>query len=141
MIPSVRVVTSLMLVVVLGACAASRQFQTLGSNAFHEMTIEVSPDLQKIATLENLGIERKKAAGSSFVVSGDIQYGRSCQILSLNVSFINTEGVALRNTQAPIMNYAAKTKARFQASAYINAMVGETKDIIDKVVISDLKCM
>jgi hypothetical protein len=138
-----RVLILSVIVCSLSACAAStgfRQFYTRGSNAFHDIKLEVTPELQKIANVENLTIDRKQGAGQSFMVSGDIQHDRTCRVLSVDVSFINTAGVVLKNTQAPIMNYKANTKARFQASAYIVVMIGETKDIIDKVVLDSLKC-
>lgn len=133
--------TLAVIVVGLNACAAYRDFYTTASNGFQKIAIEVSPELQKVATIENARIDRKQGAGQSFNVTGEIQYSQSCRILSINVSFINTAGVALHNTKAPIMNYAANTKARFMASAYIVAMVGETKDILDKVVLGSLECL
>ena len=125
----------------LSACGGVRSLYTTGSNAFHDIKIEVSPELQKTATVENTSIDRNQGAGQSFKVTGDIQYGNSCKVLSVNVSFINTDGVVLKNTKGPVVNYVANTKARFQASAYIVAMVGETKDIIDKVVLTGLECL
>lgn len=130
-----------MIAVGLSACAAYRDFYTTASNGFQKIAIEVSPELQKVATIENARIDRKQGAGQSFNVTGEIQYSQSCRIMSINVSFINTAGVALHNTKAPIMNYAANTKARFMASAYIVAMVGETKDILDKVILGSLECL
>jgi hypothetical protein len=124
------------------ATKAYRNFATKGSNAFHDITLEVSPSVSNIAKIENLNIERKARAGSSFVVSGDIAYNQSCNtMLMLGVSFISVEGVVLHNAQAPVRSYLANTKARFMTVAHINAIIGETKDIIDKVVITNLKCM
>jgi hypothetical protein len=125
----------------LCACGGLRSFYTTGSNAFHDIKIEVSPEVQKIATVENTTIQRNRGAGQSFKVSGDIQYNSSCRVLSVNVSFINTAGVVLKNTKGPIANYVANSKARFQASVYIVAMIGETKDIIDKVILTGLECL
>jgi hypothetical protein len=136
----IRNTAILFLVVIVSACAGYRDFYTKGSNAFHDITIEVSPELQKAATLENVTIVKKPGEGHSFVVSGDIQYGASCKTLFINTSFINTEGVILHNAKGVVMPYVANTKARFQASAYIVAMVGETKDIVGKVVLSGLEC-
>jgi hypothetical protein len=136
----IRNLALLLTIVGLSACSGYRAFYTKGANAFHDITIEVAPDLQKAATLENLTVEKKEGAGHSFVVSGDIQYPASCKTLLINASFINTEGVALHNARGVVMSYVANTKARIQASAYIVAMVGETKDIVDKVVLGGLEC-
>lgn len=130
-----------MIATTLGACAAYRDFYTTGSNAFHKITIVVSPELQEVATVENTLVDKKQGAGQSFNVTGDIQYSRSCRVLSVNTSFINTAGVVLHNTQAAVRDYVGNTKARFIASAYIVAMVGETKDIVDKVVLGRLQCL
>ena len=130
-----------MIAMTLGACTEYRGFYTRMANAGHKITIVVSPVLQKVATVENVLVNKKEGAGHGFDVTGDIQYSRGCQILSVNVSFVNTAGVALSNTQAPIMNYAANTKARFMASAYIVAQIGETKDIVDQVVLGSLQCL
>lgn len=136
-----RIAVSAVLCTLVAGCAGYRSFYTTGSNAFHDISIIVSPEVQKVATIENMNINRKQGAGQSFVVSGDISYGHSCRALTINASFINTEGVVLRNTKGSIMDYVANTKARFQTSAYIVAMIGETKDIIDKVVLNSVECL
>jgi hypothetical protein len=140
-----QIVTIILVAMAFTGCRASkayRDFATKGSNAFHDITLEVSPNVSKIATIENLNIERKAQVGASFIVSGDISYNQSCNtLLMVAVSFINMKGVVLHNAQAPIRSYIANTKARFMTAAYINAIIGETQDIIDKVVITDLKCM
>ncbi len=140
MIQVIRNTVILFLAVILTACSSYKAFYTKGSNAFHDITIEVSPELKKVATVENITIGKKPGAGHGFVVSGDIQYAKPCKTMFINVSFINPEGVVLQNTKGMVMSYVANAKARFQASAYIVAMVGETKDIVDKVVLASLEC-
>lgn len=130
-----------MIAMTLGACAAVRDFYTTGSNAFHKITIVVSPELQNVATVENTMINKKQGAGQGFDVTGDIQYNRSCRLMAINVSFINTAGVVLNNSKAGVRDYVANTKARFIANAYIVAMIGESKDIVDKVVLGSLECL
>ena len=123
-------------------CQGYRALATKGANAFHDIALEVGPDVSRVARIEGLKIERKAQAGSSFVVSGDVTYGQSCKsALLLGVSFINANAVVLFNTRAPIQAYVANTTARFQTAAHINAKVGETQDIIDKVIVTELKCV
>jgi hypothetical protein len=126
----------------LAGCQGYRDLATRGSNAFHDITLEVSDQVKSVAAVENLKIERKAHAGASFIVSGDISYGNSCRAaLMIGVSFVNEKGVVLLNRKAPIQSYNANTKARFNAAAYINAKVGETQDIIDKVILTDISCV
>lgn len=126
----------------LFGCQGYRDLATRGSNAFHEITLEVSDSVKRVATVDNLKIERKAQRGSSFIVSGDISYSQSCRsALMVGVSFVNQQGVVLLNKRSPIQAYTANTKARFNAPAHINANIDETKDIIDKVIITDVSCV
>jgi len=126
---------------ILGGCQSYRDFETRGSNAFHDITLEVSPDVSRAAKIDDLKIERKARAGASFVVTGDITYGKSCTAgLMIGISFFNGNGVALKNAKGIVQSYVANTRSRFQTFAHIDALVGETKDIIDKVVLTDIKC-
>lgn len=126
----------------LVGCQGYRDFASRGSNAFHDITLEVSDDVKRVATIENFKIERKAQVGSSFVVSGDIIYAQSCHsALMVGVSFVNEMGVVLLNRRAPIQAYSANTKARFNASAHINAKIGETQDIIDTVRLTEVSCV
>lgn len=141
-----RVVGGMLVIVltvaVLSGCQGYRQFVTTGSNAFRPIKMEVAPEVQAVAKIEDMQVERKAQAGASFVFSGNIVYDRSCNAaLMLDVDFVSTDAVVLRSIRAPLRSYVANTKARFMASAYINAHIGESKDIIDKVVIRGLSCV
>jgi hypothetical protein len=137
-----RVGSALVLAIGLAGCQGYRDLATRGANAFHDIKLEVAADVQRLATIENLKIERKAQAGSSFVLSGDVSYGQGCpSALLLGVSFINEKGVVLLNHRAPVQSYVANSKARFMTTAHINAKIGETQDIIDKVVVNELRCV
>jgi hypothetical protein len=137
-----QVLIALSIAFTLSGCQGYRELATKGANAFHDIALEVSAEVGSVAKIEELKIERKAQAGSSFVVTGNVTYSQSCtSALLLGVSFVNAKAVVLYNTRAPIRSYVANTTARFQTAAHINAKIGETQDIIDKVIVTELKCV
>lgn len=131
-----------LLVLPLAACQAYSDMRTSVANGFRTIRFEVAPEVAKVATVGNLSVSEKvPGMAAGFNVAGEVSHGSACpSALTLDVSFVGVGGVILTNTSALVPAYPANAKARFTTGTYAGAKVGSRDEVIDKVVITGLRC-
>ncbi|AMC33799.1 hypothetical protein [Janthinobacterium sp. B9-8] len=106
-------------------------------NGFQDMKVEVTPEVSKIATLEEVKLEA--TLDDRFDLNGYITYAKSCnQFLTMDVRFYSAGGSSLGNSIAMSKAYKSGERAKFKAS--FKQIAKDRSELISKVVVSNLKC-
>jgi hypothetical protein len=107
-------------------------------NGFQEMKIDVSPEVAKEATLEELKLQA--SLDDRFDLNGYVTYKKSCNLfLTMDVRYYSANGSSLGNSTAMAKTYKAGDRAKFKSS--FKQIARDKNELISKVVIENLKCM
>ncbi|MFZ6751104.1 hypothetical protein [Undibacterium sp. Ren11W] len=107
-------------------------------NGFQEMKIEVSPEVAKEATLEELKLQA--SLDDRFDLNGYVTYKKSCNLfLTMDVRYYSANGSSLGNSTAMAKAYKAGDRAKFKSS--FKQIARDKNELISKAVIENLKCM
>ncbi|MDW5418231.1 hypothetical protein R6242_16825 [Iodobacter sp. CM08] len=106
-------------------------------NGFQDIKIEVSPDVSKIATLEELKLEA--TLSDRFDLNGYVTYSKSCNLfLTMDVRFYSADGSSIGNSIAMSKAYKSGERAKFKASS--KQIAKDRSELISKVLVTNLKC-
>jgi len=105
-------------------------------NAFKDITVEVSPSVEKMANFSDLKIDQRM---TTFTLSGVISYPKSCKFLQVDVKFYDKGGVVVGTAPGIISDYVAQENSHFSAGL-ITAAAG-AHGPLDIAKLSALKCV
>ncbi len=140
-----RVSFTLLITMVLIGCAGMdnvrdgyMNLRTKFANGFQDISVEVSPAVQKIAKIEDLKIEANAYMSEMFEVIGNVTYPKNCKFLALDVKFLAKNGTNLGAAKGIVQNYTANEKSRFKAP--LMNMPTSSRELLNKARVDSLTC-